>query len=56
MAVTVIGALVMVVSLAAPVWAQDPAPVVVVTGGLDLTNQYNFRGIRQNTDVHTVQG
>jgi hypothetical protein len=50
MAVTVIGALVMVVGLSAPVWAQGPAPVVIVTGGLDLTNQYNFRGIRQNTD------
>jgi hypothetical protein len=29
-------------------WAQDPK--VVVTGGLDVTNQYNFRGIRQNTE------
>jgi len=35
---------------AAPASAQDPAPVVVVTGGLDFVNQYNFRGIRQNTD------
>lgn len=34
---------------ASPAWAQDPPPVVV-TGGLDLVNQYNFRGIRQNTD------
>lgn len=34
-----------VVLLASPASAQ-----VVVTGGLDLTNQYNFRGIRQNTD------
>jgi hypothetical protein len=32
-----------------PAWAQDPPPVVV-TGGLDLVNQYNFRGIRQNTE------
>src|SRR5688500_15026040 len=32
-----------------PAWAQDPPPVVI-TGGLDLTNQYNFRGIRQNTE------
>ena len=32
-----------------PAWAQDPPPVIV-TGGLDLVNQYNFRGIRQNTD------
>lgn len=36
--------------LSSPAWAQDPAPVVVVTGGLDVTNQYNFRGIRQNTE------
>ena len=34
---------------ASPAWAQDPPPVVI-TGGLDLTNQYNFRGIRQNID------
>ena len=40
----------MVTLLSSPAWAQDPAPVVVVTGGLDVTNQYNFRGIRQNTD------
>jgi hypothetical protein len=39
-----------VVITASPAWAQDPAPVVVVTGGLDLVNQYNFRGIRQNTE------
>ena len=38
-----------VVLWASPAWAQDPPPVVV-TGGLDLVNQYNFRGIRQNTD------
>jgi hypothetical protein len=36
---------VLVVATASPASAQ-----VVVTGGLDLTNQYNFRGIRQNTD------
>lgn len=28
-------------------WAQG-SPAVAVTGGIDLTNQYNFRGIRQN--------
>ena len=39
-----------VVFTALPAWAQDPAPVVVVTGGLDVVNQYNFRGIRQNGD------
>jgi hypothetical protein len=35
---------------ASPAWAQDPPPVVVVTGGLDVVNQYNFRGIRQNSE------
>jgi len=40
----------MVTLMSSPAWAQDPAPVVVVTGGLDVTNQYNFRGIRQNTE------
>ena len=38
-----------VVLAASPARAQDPPPVVV-TGGVDVTNQYNFRGIRQNTD------
>ena len=48
---SVIGTSVMVITLmSSTAWAQDPAPVVVVTGGLDVTNQYNFRGIRQNTD------
>ena len=42
-------ALLAVIATATPAAAQDPAPVVV-TGGLDLVNQYNFRGIRQNTD------
>jgi hypothetical protein len=47
---SVVGAMVMVVTLmSSTAWAQD-APAVVVTGGLDLTNQYNFRGIRQNTE------
>jgi len=31
---------------AAPAAAQDPK--VATTGGIDFTNQYNFRGIRQN--------
>ena len=35
---------------AAPASAQDTPPAVVVTGGLDLVNQYNFRGIRQNSE------
>ena len=34
---------------ASAAWAQGDPPVVVA-GGLDFTNQYNFRGIRQNTD------
>jgi hypothetical protein len=38
-----------VVLTASSAWAQDPAPVVV-TGGLDVLNQYSFRGIRQNTE------
>ena len=42
-------AIALVTILATPAWAQDPAPVVVVTGGVDFVNQYNFRGIRQNT-------
>ena len=42
---------------ASPAWAQDAAPAappVVITGALDVTNQYNFRGIRQNTDGVSV--
>lgn len=38
---------------ASPARAQDAAaaaPVVVTTGGLDIVSQYNFRGIRQNTE------
>jgi hypothetical protein len=31
---------------ASSAWAQTP---VTISGGVDLTNQYNFRGIRQNT-------
>ena len=41
------------VAAAQPALAQDAAPAapaVFVTGGLDFVNQYNFRGIRQNTD------
>ena len=30
--------------------ASTAAAQVAVTGGLDFTNQYNFRGIRQNTE------
>jgi hypothetical protein len=39
---------------ASPASAQDAAPAVVVTGGLDVVNQYNFRGIRQNTEGVSV--
>jgi len=36
---------------ATPAAAQAAAtPKVAVTGGVDFTNQYNFRGIRQNTE------
>jgi hypothetical protein len=34
-------------------WAQND-PQVAVTGGLDITNQYNFRGIRQNTQEVSI--
>jgi hypothetical protein len=39
--------------MALPAGAQDAAPVAV-TGGLDVVNQYNFRGIRQNTEGVSV--
>ena len=29
---------------------RTPPPAVVVTGGLEVVNQYNFRGIRQNSE------
>ena len=41
------------VAVAQPAQAQDAAPAappVVVTSGIDFVNQYNFRGIRQNTE------
>lgn len=43
----------MVTSLSSPAWAQGNP--VVVTGAVDVTNQYNFRGIRQNTDGVSIQ-
>ena len=55
MGLSVLGALVMATLTSSPAWAQDPAPVVVVTGALDVTNQYNFRGIRQNTEGVSIQ-
>jgi len=36
--------------LAIVLQASPASAQVVVTGGLDLVNQYNFRGIRQNSD------
>ena len=50
---SILGALALVTLLAAPAAAQDPAasgPSLTVTGALDFTNQYNFRGIRQNSE------
>ena len=43
-----------VLMAASPVRAQDAPPPVVVTGGLDFVNQYNFRGIRQNAEGVSV--
>jgi hypothetical protein len=43
--ISVLGALAMVTLLSSTASAQ-----VAVTGGLDVANQYNFRGIRQNID------
>lgn len=36
-------------TLAAPAMAQDAPPTVTVAAGIDLTNQYMFRGIRQHS-------
>jgi hypothetical protein len=47
---SVLGAFGLVALLSTPASAQDDGPSVTVTGGIDFTNQYNFRGIRQNTD------
>jgi hypothetical protein len=47
---SLVGALGLVALLSTPAQAQDDGPSVAVTGGLDFTNQYNFRGIRQNTE------
>jgi hypothetical protein len=37
-------------AFAAPAIAQDAPPTVTMSAGIDLVNQYNFRGIRQNSD------
>ena len=44
-----LGAAALVACVAAPASAQ-----VVVTGGVDVTNQYSFRGIRQNTEEVSI--
>ena len=36
-------------ALAAPAMAQDTPPTVTMSAGIDLTNQYMFRGIRQHS-------
>jgi len=50
--ISVLGAVAMVTLLASTAAAQGAAaatPKVAVTGAIDFTNQYSFRGIRQNT-------
>jgi hypothetical protein len=41
-------ALGLVAASAAPATAQDAPPTVTVSAGIDMVNQYMFRGIRQN--------
>jgi len=41
-------ALGLITALATPAMAQDAPPKVTVSAGIDLVNQYMFRGIRQN--------
>ena len=41
-------ALGLITTLAAPAMAQDAPPTVTMSAGIDLVNQYMFRGIRQN--------
>jgi len=47
--VSAVGTLAMVVLMSSAADAQ-----VVITGGLDVTNQYSFRGIRQNTSGASI--
>jgi len=42
-------ALGLVAASAAPALAQDAPPTVTVSAGIDMVNQYMFRGIRQNS-------
>src|SRR5512139_810580 len=46
--ISTLGALAMVALVATEAAAQDK--VATVTGGFDVSSQYNFRGIRQNTE------
>lgn len=48
----VVGAVVVVAVAASSAYAQEAA--VTLSGGVDVTNQYNFRGIRQNTSGVSV--
>jgi hypothetical protein len=38
----------LIAALPAPAMAQDAPPTVTMTAGIDVVNQYQFRGIRQN--------
>jgi hypothetical protein len=49
---SVLAGLAVVALGASTAWAQGSP--VTVTGGLDFTNQYNFRGIRQNTEGMSI--
>jgi hypothetical protein len=49
---SVLAGLAVVALSASTAWAQGSP--VTVTGGLDFTNQYNFRGIRQNTEGMSI--
>ena len=37
----------LITALAAPAMAQDTPPTVTVSAGIDVVNQYMFRGIRE---------
>lgn len=50
---SVLAGMALVAAGASSAWAQG-GPGVVVTAGVDFTNQYNFRGIRQNTEGMSI--
>ena len=50
---SVLAGVALIAAGASSAWAQG-SPGVVVTGGVDFTNQYNFRGIRQNTEGMSI--